>query len=297
MRLAGLHAALIAAYDDRGALSMDRQAQLIDHILGQGVDGLFVSGSTGEAYLQSLAERKETITGAVEQVGGRAPVIAHTGSIDTRSSIELTEHAVAAGADAVSAVTPIYYHYEEPQHEAFFRDLSAAAGTTPLIAYHIPGRSHVQLPPEFFLRLADDGVLQGLKYTATDLYPLAEMVRRTPRDFIVYNGSDEVLLGGLALGAHGGIGSTYNAVGWVYRRILDLFAAGEIAAARRAQDVANWFIHEMNNYDFLLFLRQALRHDGVETGHGRAPLPTISDSQQHAITEVLSTLSAKEPHR
>lgn len=296
MRLAGVHAALIAAYDDDGALSLERQAGLIDHILGQGVDGIFVSGSTGEAHLQSPAERKETIGAAIEQVGGRGPVIAHTGSLDTRTSIDLTEHAVAAGADAISAVTPIYYHYDEAQYEAFFRDVSAAAGQTPLIAYHIPGRSHAQLSPDFFLRLADDGVLQGLKYTATDLYPLAEVVRRAPQDFIVYNGSDEVLLGGLALGADGGIGSTYNAVGWVYRRILDHFAGGELDAARRAQDVANWFINEMNHYDFLLFLRQALRRDGVETGHGRAPLPAISDDQQHVITDVLSTLSSKEQH-
>lgn len=294
MKLSGVHAALIAAYDDDGQLSLERQAGLIEHILGHGIDGIFVSGSTGEAHLQSPEERKETISAAIEQVNGRGPVIAHTGSLDTRTSVALTEHAVAAGADAISAVTPIYYHYDEAEHEAYFREVSAAAGQTPLIAYHIPGRSHVQLSPEFFLRLAEDGVLQGLKYTATDLYPLAEVVRRAPEGFIVYNGSDEVLLGGLALGAHGGIGSTYNAIGWVYRRILDLFTAGELEAARRAQNIANWFINEMNAYDFLLFLRQALRRDGVETGHGRAPLPTISADQQHVITDLLSTLSAKE---
>ncbi|WP_147916822.1 dihydrodipicolinate synthase family protein [Ruania zhangjianzhongii] len=297
MNLAGIHPALIATYDDKGALSMERQAALIDHVLGQGVDGVFVSGSTGEAYLQSVSERQETISAAIEQVAGRGPVIAHTGSLDTRTTLALTEYAVAAGADAVSAVTPVYYHYEEAQFEAYFREVSAAAGQTPLIAYHIPGRSHVQLSPDFFLRLADDGVLQGLKYTATDLYPLAEVVRRAPQDFLVYNGSDEVLLGGLALGAHGGIGSTYNAIGRVYRRIFDLAAAEDLTAARHHQTIANRFISEMNNYDFLVFLRQVLRHDGVETGHGRAPLPTVTDAQQRVIDDVLSTFSAKESHR
>ncbi|WP_277049778.1 dihydrodipicolinate synthase family protein [Ruania albidiflava] len=292
MNLAGIHAALIATYDDHGALSLDRQAGLIDHVLGQGVDGVFVSGSTGEAYLQSVAERQESISAAIEQVGGRGPVIAHTGSLDTRTTVALTEHAVAEGADAVSAVTPVYYHYEEAELATYFRTVSAAAGPVPLIAYHIPARSHVQLSPDFFIRLAEDGILQGLKYTATDLYPLAEVVRRAPQGFLVFNGSDEVLLGGLALGAHGGIGSTYNAIGGVYRRLVDLLAASDLAAARHQQEVANRFINEMNNYDFLVFLRQVLHHDGVHTGHGRGPLPTITDAQQHAINDVLPTLFA-----
>lgn len=294
MRLAGIHAALIAAYDDHGELSLERQAALIDHVLGQGVDGLFVSGSTGEAYLQSVDERRATITAAVEQVAGRGPVIAHTGCLDTRTSLTLTEHAVQAGADAVSAVTPIYYSYDETQLAGYFRELSAAAGPTPLIGYHIPGRSHVDLSSDFFLRLAGDGILQGLKYTSTDLHPLAEIIRRAPPEFVVFNGSDEVLLGGLALGADGGIGSTYNAIGGVYRQITDHVADGELAAARHHQGIANEFIAQMGRYDFLLFLRQALRREGIETGHGRAPLPAITATQRREIDDVLSTLLIQE---
>lgn len=288
MRLDGVLAALIAAYDDDGAISLERQASLIEHILGQGVDGVFVSGSTGEAYLQSVEERQESIAAAVGQVAGRGPVIAHTGSLDTRTTIRLTEHAVAAGADAICAITPIYYHYDEDQHERYFREVAAAAGATPVIAYHIPGRTHTQLPPRFFLRLAHEGVLQGLKYTATDLYSLTEVVRQAPPDFLVYNGSDEVLLGGLALGAHGGIGSTYNAIGSVYVRIKAHAAAGDLVSARREQAVANRFIDEMNNYDFLVFLREVLRRDGVETGHGRSPLPTVTEDERRAINEFLA---------
>ncbi|MCG7311070.1 dihydrodipicolinate synthase family protein [Brachybacterium sp. ACRRE] len=294
MRLAGIHAALIAAYDDHGELSLERQAELIDHVLGQGVDGLFVSGSTGEAYLQSADERRATITAAVEQVAGRGPVIAHTGCLDTRTSLSLTEHAAQAGADAVSAVTPIYYNYDEAQLAAYFRELSAAAGPTPLIAYHIPGRSHVDLSPDFFLRLADEGILQGLKYTSTDLHPLVEIIRQSPPDFVVFNGSDEVLLGGLALGADGGIGSTYNVIGGVYRQLADQVADGDFAAALRRQGIANEFIAHMGRYDFLLFLRQALRRAGIETGHGRAPLPAITDFQRREIDDLLSTLLTQE---
>ncbi|MGO1510246.1 MAG: dihydrodipicolinate synthase family protein [Actinomycetaceae bacterium] len=294
MSLIGLHAALIATYDDSGAFSAERQGRLIDHVLGQGLDGVFVSGSTGEAYLQSIAERRESISAAVDQVAGRGVVIGHVGAMDTRGTIELAEHAVAAGVDAVSAVTPIYYQYSEAQLEQYFRDVAAASGPTPVVAYHIPGRTHVELSPTFFLRLADDGVIQALKYTSTDVYPLAEVARRAPEDLVVLNGSDEVLLGGLVLGARGGIGSTYNAIGSIYRKVVERHAAGDLAGAGRAQWRANRFIEAMNHHDFLVFLRQVLRHDGVKTGVGRAPLPAVTAEQQRHIDEFLTTFRSEE---
>lgn len=299
MKLEGLHAALIASYDDTGALSLERQAALIDHVLSRGVDGIFVSGSTGEAYLQSVDERKATISASVEQMAGRGPVIAHTAALDTRTSLELTEHAVAAGADAVSAVTPIYYHYDEAELAQYYRDVASAAGETPVIAYHIPGQTHVDLQPEFFVRLANDGVLQGLKYTSTDLYPLAEIIRLRPPGFLVYNGSDEVLLGGLSLGADGGIGSTYNAIASVYANLRQSLAAGDISDARRAQETANAFIGEMNNFNFLVFLREVLAHEGILTGQCRSPLPRATDEERRTLRMLMDDTHeiAKERNR
>lgn len=296
MSLAGMHAALIAAYDDVGRIDRERQAALIDHVLGHGLDGLFVSGSTGESNLHTLQERKDIVSSAVAHVAGRATVIAHTGGIETASSVALTEHATEAGADAISAITPFYYRYDEAGHERYYRAI-AAATDLPVIAYHIPGATHVNLGANFFIRLADDGVLQGLKYTATDLLPLAEVARSAPDGFTVFNGSDEVLLGGLALGAHGGIGSTYNVIGPTYVRIGELAAAGDFDAARREQAHANAFIDTMSSHDFLVFLREMLRIDGIETGHGRDPLPTITSAERDAIRGVAAAFLEKAKER
>lgn len=295
MSLRGVHAALIAAYDDAGRIDTNRQAVLIDHVLGHGLDGLFVSGSTGESNLHSLEERKEVISSSVEQVAGRVTVIAHTGGIETANAVALTEHATEAGADAISAITPFYYRYGEAGYDRYYRAI-ADATDLPVIAYHIPGSTHVDLGADFFVKLANDGVLQGLKYTSTDLLPLAEVARSVPEDFIVYNGSDEVLLGGLALGAHGGIGSTYNVIGATYVRIRELVAAGHLSAARREQAHANAFIKTMGSYDFLVFLREMLRIDGIETGHGREPLPAVTTTERAAIRRAATTFldSAKE---
>lgn len=285
----GLMAALITSYDDEGKISLERQADLIDHVLMQGLQGLFVSGSTGEAYLQTVDERIHTISGAIEHVDGRAAVVAHTAAMDTPTTISLTERAVEAGADAIAVVTPIYYIYDDAQFEQYFRDVAAASSDVPVIAYHIPARTHVDLSPDFFVKLAHEGILQGLKYTSTNLYPLAEVARKAPQEFRIFNGSDEVLLGGLALGAHGGIGSTYNVIGAVYATLVENFRASELRSARLQQDLANQFIEEMNGYDFLVFLREALRFRGIETGHGRRPLPTITSEEHDRIFGFLTS--------
>lgn len=301
MRHHGIFPALPASYGDDGNVSVVRQAALIDHVLEQGLDGVFISGSTGESLLQTIGERRATIAAAVDQVSGRGEVIAHTGSMDQRSTLELTEFAVALGVDAVCAITPIYFEYTEEDYLRFYREISRVAADTPVIAYHIPSRTHAALSSDFFVRLADEGTLQGVKYTCTDLYPLSEIVRRTPADFVVYNGADEVLLGGLALGASGGIGSTYNVIGQVYTRIRDAVANHDYAEARASQNVANSFIDSMNAYNFLAFLRELLRIQGIETGESRAPLPRLTPEQRDRLRAAVDSgeiagLTPPQPH-
>lgn len=282
MPLSGIMPALITAYDDSGRLDLERNGRLVDALIGAGVDGLFISGSTGEALLHTLDERRTLMTACVEAVDRRVSVIAHVGQIDVATTLDLTRFAVEQGVDAVAAVTPIYYYLDASAHADYYRRIAdALGGATPLIAYHIPSRTGVELGPDFFLELANEGVIQGLKYTSTDLYPLAEVRRSAPEGFLVYNGADEVITGGLALGADGGIGSTYNAVPRLYLDLRAAVLAGNLAEARRLQALANTFIGEMFGYNFISFLRAALERQGIAMGASRAPLPGL-DAAQHA---------------
>jgi len=280
----GIIPALLTAYDADGAFDRQRSNTLVDRLIADGVHGLFVSGSTGESLLQSPHERMTALEATAEHVAGRIPLIAHVGALDTPTTLSLARFADGLGVDAVSAVTPIYYALDQRSHADYFRAL-ADATDAPLIAYHIPGRSGVQLPTSWFLDLAADGVIQGVKYTATDLYQLAEIRRSTPAGFLVYNGSDEVLLGGLALGADGGIGSTYNAIPAVYLSLWRAFHDTDLASARTHQAEANHFIHAMNDYNFLAFLRQMLQLRGIEMGSSRAPLPSLSATESAALAQ------------
>lgn len=284
MPLSGIMPALVTSYDADGEIDLARNRTLVDALVGAGVDGLFISGSTGEALLHTLDERRRLMTACVDEVGGRATVIAHVGQIDVATTLDLTRFAVAQGVDAVSAVTPIYYYLDEAAHAAYYRQIAdVLGGSVPLVAYHIPSRTGVQLGPGFFLDLAHEGVIQGLKYTSTDLYPLTEVRRDAPESFAIFNGSDEVLLGGLALGADGGIGSTYNALPRLYSELAAAAAGGDLATARTLQSLANRFIEEMNGYNFIAFLRAVLERQGFSMGASRAPLPSLDDAQRAAI--------------
>lgn len=284
----GIIPALLTAYGDDGQFDRERTTALINQLIHDGVHGLFIGGSTGESLLHSVDEREQILATAISAVDKRVDVIAHIGALDTPTTLRLAQFADRTGATALSAVTPIYYALSEQTHANYYR---ALADTTdlPLIAYHIPSRSGVTLGTDWFLQLAADGVIQGVKYTSTDLYQLAEIRRQTPADFLVYNGSDEVLLGGLALGADGGIGSTYNAIPSVYLRLFEAFNSHDNVSALARQAEANAFIAAMNDYNFLAFLRQVLELRGLRMGTSRQPLPSLSAEQQASVTETFST--------
>lgn len=294
MTLGGIVPALIGIYDDDGQPDANRTTAVVNHLLGRGVHGFYVGGSTGESLLQSAAEREKVLATVVEAVAGRATVIAHVGAPDTATTIRLAHHATDIGADAISAVTPIYYELSAAAHADHFKRV-AEHSELPLIGYHFPGRTGVVLPPEWFIELAEDGVLAGLKYTSTDLHALAEIRRGAPADFIIFNGSDEVFAGGLALGADGAIGSTFNAIPGVYLDLLSAWREGDVAAALTRQAEANTFIHEMAKVNFIAFLRRALLGLGLDTGQSRAPLPRLSAQEIAAVDASLAQLGLPTP--
>jgi N-acetylneuraminate lyase len=284
----GIVPALLTAYDDDGALDYERTGALITSLLDAGVHGFFVSGSTGESLLHTVGERKKLLEFAQATIGARGFLIAHVGALDTATTLELACFASDLGVTAVSAITPLYYALSPDAHAAYFRRIAEVVDV-PVIAYHIPGRSGVDLPASWFVDLAAEGVLHGVKYTSTDLHTLHEIRRRTPREFTVFNGSDEVLLGGLALGADGGIGSTYTVMPRVYLDLYQAFRAGEWDAARSHQAVASHVIQRMSAYNFLAFLREVLNAKGCPMGDSREPLPALNDSERAALTRLLAT--------
>jgi len=159
MHLGAILTAMVTPFDAQGRVDEEAAAALMHHLLEHGSDGLVICGTTGEASTMTDEEQLSLIRLAVEEVKGRASVVAGTGSNDTRHAVELTERAVEAGVDAVLSVTPYYNKPNRRGLVAHFTEVARAAGGTPVILYNIPSRTALDMPNDLLAELAQiDGI-------------------------------------------------------------------------------------------------------------------------------------------
>ncbi len=211
--LRGVMPALLTPFDQQQRLDKESLRRLVRFNISQGIDGLYVGGSTGEAFIQSCAEREEVLEIVAEEAKGKVTLIAHVGCVSTAESQQLAAAASRYGFDAVSAVTPFYYPFSFEEHCDHYRAIIASAEGLPMVVYNIPALSGVRLSLEQISTLVTLPGVGALKQTSGDLYQM-EQIRRAHPDLVLYNGYDEIFASGLLAGADGGIGSTYNIMGW-----------------------------------------------------------------------------------
>jgi N-acetylneuraminate lyase len=236
--LKGVMSALLTPFDSEQRLDTTSLRQLVRFNISQGIDGLYVGGSTGEAFVQSIAEREEVLETVAQEAAGRIKLIAHVGCVSTTESQQLAVAAQRYGYDAVSAVTPFYYPFSFAEHCDHYRAIIDAARGLPMVVYNIPALSGVQLTLDQISQLVTLPGVAALKQTSGDLYQM-EQIRRAHPELVLYNGYDEIFASGLLAGANGGIGSTYNVMGWRYKAIARALAQGEVDQARRLQSQCN----------------------------------------------------------
>jgi len=210
--IGGILTAMVTPFDANGGLNEDATARLIHHLLENGSDGLVLGGSTGEAATMTDEEKVRLWEiGAAES--GDAPVIAGTGTYDTRHSIELTERAGEAGVDAVLIVTPYYVRPNRRGIKAHYEAI-AAATELPIVAYNIPSRTATDMPNDL---LAELGQIENVVAVKQARYE--EMGPIDGLDLLA--GNDDVLAKVMDLGGTGGILVASQLVGTEMRRIID----------------------------------------------------------------------------
>jgi N-acetylneuraminate lyase len=281
-KMQGIIPALITPYDESGAISEQVARKLIRHLLEKQVDGFYVSGSTGEGFLQSVGEREQMLEIVVDEVRGAVPVISHVGAMDTDTCVKLAKHAERVGADAVSSVAPFYYKHGQEQVRGHYLDIAMAADI-PLILYHFPAMTGVQSTVRFYEELSKVDRIVGVKFTSKDTFELQQLIEACGPDFRVFNGPDECLLAGLAVGCCGAIGSTYNIMPDLFAQLYRKFREEDWAEARRLQADANRVIAELLKYDFIAFEREILRLQGIDVGLPRKPIQQLTDEERLQI--------------
>ncbi|QEG37386.1 dihydrodipicolinate synthase family protein [Bythopirellula goksoeyrii] len=292
LRLTGLIAATCTPMRPGHAIDLDAICPLTDQLVADGVEGLYVCGSTGEGVSMTTDERKRVAEAFLAAAGGRVPVIVHVGHNSLADARDLAQHAQRAGATFTSAVAPNYFPIASVEVLVdAMATVAAAAPELPFYYYHIPAMTGVDLDMIEFLRQAGDRIdnFAGIKYTANSLDEYQQCVALDDGRFDVLYGYDELLLPSLAVGARGAVGCTYNIAAPLYRRIIEAFDAGDLARARADQLRAVQMIRTLSRFPFLPAVKAVLAVIGAPCGTCRAPQPQLRDAE---VQELCAELEA-----
>ena len=233
--LVGSLVAIVTPMFEDGSLDYESFGRLIDWHIDCGTRGVVVVGTTGESPTVAVDEHAALIEYAVKHVAGRVPVIAGTGANSTNEAIELSMHAQKVGADISLSVVP---YYNKPTQEGLYRHFRKIAESVemPQILYNVPSRTIADLHNDTVLRLAQVGNIIGIKDATADMGRGADLINRTPEDFIVYSGDDATFMALMMLGSQGVISVTANVVPKAMQLICDAVLAGDYHQARSLND-------------------------------------------------------------
>ncbi|MFP8874700.1 MAG: 4-hydroxy-tetrahydrodipicolinate synthase [Myxococcota bacterium] len=284
----GTLTALVTPFRD-GAVDEEALRALVDRQIDAGIDGLAPCGSTGESATLSHAEHGRVVEVVLEAARGRVPVVAGTGSNNTREAIDLTRHAQETGAAGALLISP---YYNKPTQEGIIAHYEAVANETrfPLVVYNIPGRTASNILPETVSRLAENPYIVGIKEASGDLEQMSQVIARCPDDFDVLSGDDAMTLPLLAIGGHGVISTTSNvapaSVAGLVRSFRDGDAAGAQAAHRQLLPLFDVLFCETNPIP----VKAALELMGQIGAEIRLPLTPLTDPNRDRLQAVLKEL-------
>jgi 4-hydroxy-tetrahydrodipicolinate synthase len=284
----GVSTALVTPFRN-GEVDEAALRDLVEVQIEAGVAGLVPCGSTGESATMSHAEHRRTMEIVVAAARGRVPVIAGTGSNNTREAVELTQHAKEAGADGALLISP---YYNKPTQEGIIAHYSEIAVRTglPLVVYNIPGRTGSNLLPNTIARLAEVDQIVGVKEACGDLGQISEVIARCPDDFSVLSGDDALTLPILSVGGRGVISASANVAPAEMVALVDAFQAGDLSRAQaihlRLLVLFDALFCETNPIP----VKAALVEMGQIGGEIRLPLTEITEPNRERLKVVLKEL-------
>ncbi len=278
--------AMVTPFDRFGEIDYPATKKLVEHLIANGSDSLVVAGTTGESPTLSTEEKIELFKFVVREVNGRIPVIAGTGSNNTRESISLTIEAESCGVDGIMLVAP---YYNKPSQEGMFEHFKAIAETTtlPVMIYNIPGRTSVTIEIDTIVKLSEIDNIVCVKEASGDLDAMAEIIRRTEEDFVLYSGDDGLTLPVLAIGGAGIVSVAAHIVGNEMQNMINAFKAGNvIEAGALHRDLLPTF-KALFSAPSPTPLKAVLNMKGIHVGEVRLPLVPLNDEQIRQLKKQL----------
>lgn len=278
--------AMVTPFDSQGEVDFAATKSLLEHLIANGTDAVVVAGTTGESPTLSTEEKIELFAYVAREANGRIPVIAGTGSNNTRESIALTKEAGKCGVDGIMLVAP---YYNRPSQEGLYEHFKAIAQSTklPIMIYNIPGRTACNIEVDTIVRLAEIENIVCVKEASGNLDQMAEIIRRTPDDFVLYSGDDSLTLPVLAIGGVGIVSVSAHIVGNEMQKMIDAFKAGNVEEAGAIHRELVPTFKALFAAPSPTPLKAVLNMKGIHVGDVRLPLVPLTDEQTRELKKQL----------
>lgn len=263
----GVWPALFTPINSEGNLNVQELEKLLELMIAQGLDGIYLLGSTGQGFSFNESERKEIASAAIEIVNRRLPVIVQVGAVSTDEAVRLAKHAASVGADGISSVGPIYYG-SNPQMAFEHYRLIAEATDLPFFPYQIGAAASMEL----IASLQTLPQVAGMKLTTDKMLEISSIRNQVGDNWSLFSGADELICQAALSRTDGAIGTTYNMFGPTLKQVRQRFLAGETQMAVDFMLTFQKFIEKILPYAWSLFNRSMeLRHN-ISLGAPRRPL-------------------------
>lgn len=281
-----IYSALIIPFYEDERVNFDALAQLVEQQLADGVEGFYCCGSSGEALLLSVEERKQVVECVVRQTAGRVPVIAHIGTIRTQDVIALAKHAGDMGCTAVSMIPPYYYKFSMDEIAGYYEDVVAAVPDMPVILYNIPQFTGIEFGKSNASRLLENSNIIGIKHTSNNLYSMERMASAYPEKMLI-NGFDEQFLGALSMGAVATIGTTVNLFMPLFKGIRSAYRQGMMDVALKLQMDLNRRVEELVSVGIFSATKYGCSLRGIDCGRCRKPFAPLDDALKKTVRDTV----------
>lgn len=277
---------MVTPFDSKDRVDMNKVEHLIEYLITHKTDGLVVAGTTGESPTLSTKEKIGLFEQTVKVVNGRIPIIAGTGSNNTKETIELTKHAENANVDAILLVTP---YYNKPNQAGLYEHFRTVAQSTslPIMLYNIPGRTMVHLTVDTIVALSQIDNIVAVKESSGNLDAISQIIEQTDDQFFVYSGDDSLTLPLQAIGADGVVSVASHVIGDEMKQMLDYFEQGNVKEAARIHRQLLPIMRGLFMAPSPAPVKAALRLKGIDTGDVRLPLVNLSEIEELLLYDLI----------
>ncbi len=281
----GSGVALITPFTETG-VDYDKLKEILEWHVKEGTDSIIICGTTGEATTMTLDEKKEVIKFTVDTINGRIPVIAGTGSNNTKASIEMSKYAESVGVSAVLVITP---YYNKTNHKGLLKHFEAInnAINIPIILYNVPSRTGMNITPSTLKELSTLKNVVAIKEASGDLSQVAKMAEICGNTIDIYSGNDDQIIPIMSLGGKGVISVLANVIPNETHKMTKMYLEGKCHEASKMQleylNLANSLFLETNPIP----VKTALNLMELEVGPLRLPLYEMDDALKNQLEDTL----------